>query len=181
MSQSIISKYFENLGGIPRDFDPNTVTRVMGFFNELNLKRTYDKFTVFESDTDEMIIGNHLKLFSFCEHHLLPFYGEVAIGYIPSGKIMGLSKFQRIVDRFSSRPQIQERLTSQVCKFIEDLLNPLGVGVVVRAIHTCVFARGTQSSQAEFTTNAMIGRFREQQSTRHEFLSVVMSNGRNQL
>ena len=181
MSQTIVSKYFENLGGNPRDYDSSTTTRVMGFFNELNMKRSYDKFTIFESDTDEMIIGNHLKLFSICEHHLLPFFGEAAIGYIPSGKIFGLSKFQRLVDKISSRPQLQERLTQEIAKEIEQRLNPLGVGVIVRAIHTCVFARGTQSATAEFTTNAMLGRFRDQQSTRHEFLSVVMSNGRHQL
>ena len=95
-----------------------------------------------------MIIGNHLRLFSFCEHHLLPFFGEVAIGYIPDKKIFGLSKFQRLIDKVSSKPQLQERLTYQILEEINNRLEPKGIGVVIKAIHTCVFARGTQSSHS---------------------------------
>jgi GTP cyclohydrolase IA len=105
---------------------------------ELDRKRNYEKFTTFVSDCDEMIIGNHLRLFSICEHHLLPFYGEVAIGYIPDGKIFGLSKFQRLVDMLASKPQIQETLTVKILEEIKNRLNPAGIGVVVKAIHTCV-------------------------------------------
>src|SRR5581483_9069667 len=93
-----IKSYFEMLGGDESDFSPETANRVRSFGMELDRKRNYEKFTTFDSDCDEMIIGNHLRLFSFCEHHLLPFYGEAAIGYIPNGKIFGLSKFQRLVD-----------------------------------------------------------------------------------
>jgi GTP cyclohydrolase IA len=178
---SIIVKYFETLGGNTDHYDPETTTRVIKFSNELRAKRDYEKFTTFESNTDQMIIGNHLKLFSFCEHHLLPFFGEVAIGYIPDGRVFGLSKFQRLIDKLASKPTIQEKLTEEITGQVNAMLKPLGVGVVMRAIHTCVFARGVQSTQAEFTTSYMFGNFRDNLSTRQEFLSVVMSDGRSRL
>jgi len=170
-------EYYIVLGGSPESYDEETSQRVKRFCIELKEKRLYDKFTMFESDVNEMVVGTHLRLFSICEHHLLPFFGQVAIGYIPDGKIFGLSKFQRIVDRFASKPQIQERLTQEIADFIEQSIKPLGVGVVVRAIHTCVFARGTQSASAEFTTNIMRGTFRENVQTRNEFLTCAYSDG----
>lgn len=171
-----ILEYHQLIGGY--DYDPETTKRVHRFAQELQEKRDYSRFTVFNSDTDEMIIGNHLRMFSVCEHHLLPFFGEVSIGYIPDGKIFGLSKFQRIVDKFASRPQIQERLTKNIADFILQTIRPKGVGVVMKATHTCVFARGVQSAQAEFTTNVMYGSFKEYAQTRNEFLSCVYSNSR---
>jgi GTP cyclohydrolase I len=171
------SCYYWMLGGNPDTFDIKTIDRVRGYCSELNQKRKYDKFTTFESDADEMVIGNHLKLFSICEHHLLPFFGEVSIGYIPQGRVLGLSKFQRIVDKCASAPHIQERLTQEILKFlIETLGNPKGAGVVVRAIHTCVFARGVQSASAEFTTTALGGVFKTQPETRAEFLKSIDGN-----
>jgi GTP cyclohydrolase I len=155
----VIKNYFKLLGGKENDFSLETAN--------------YEKFTTFASDCDEMIIGNHLRLFSICEHHLLPFYGEVAIGYIPNGKIFGLSKFQRLVDMVASRPQTQEKLTAEIMNEIKNRLNPAGIGVVVKATHTCVFARGVQSNKAEFTTNAMYGKFKENPQTRSEFLSSI--------
>ncbi|HET7148148.1 MAG TPA: GTP cyclohydrolase I [Candidatus Nitrosopolaris sp.] len=166
-----IKNYFELLGGKDLDFSIETANRVRSFGMELDRKRNYEKFTTFVSDCDEMIIGNHLRLFSICEHHLLPFYGEVAIGYIHDGKIFGLSKFQRLVDMVASKPQIQETLT--VLEEIKNRLNPTGIGVVVKAVRTCVFARGVQSNKAEFTTNAMYGKFKENPQTRSEFLSCL--------
>jgi GTP cyclohydrolase I len=148
----VIYGYYGLIGGEKNSYDNETTRRLKSFGEELSRKRTYEKFTTFRADHDDMIIGNHLKLFSFCEHHLLPFFGEVAIGYIPDKKIFGLSKFQRLVDRVASRPQLQERLTYQILEEIKNRLEPKGIGVVVKAIHTCVFARGTQSSAAEFTT-----------------------------
>src|SRR5262245_45970177 len=150
--------YYAMLGGT-KYFPSETERRVKDFCKELDVKRSYDKFTTFETKADEMIIGNHLRLFSICEHHLLPFYGKVSIGYIPRGKIFGLSKLQRIVDKFASRPQIQEELTIDIADFIYERIQPKGVGIVIKAIHTCVFARGTQSSDAEFMTNVMRGDF----------------------
>lgn len=168
-----IKSHFEMLGGKQNDFSPETVNRVRSFGMELARKRNYDKFTTFSSDCDEMIIGNHIRLFSICEHHLLPFFGEAAIGYIPNGKIFGLSKFQRLIDMVASKPQTQEKLTAEIMKEIKDRLNPLGIGVVLKAIHTCVFARGVQSTKAEFTTNVMYGKFKENPQTRSEFLSCL--------
>lgn len=169
----IAKSFFELLGGKQDNFSVETANRVRSFANELMEKRNYEKFTTFASDCDEMIIGNHLRLFSICEHHLLPFYGEVAIGYIPNGTIFGLSKFQRLVDMVASKPQTQERLTAEIMEEIKNRLNPTGIGVVVKAIHTCVFARGVQSNKAEFTTNAMYGRLKESPQTRSEFLSSL--------
>ena len=169
----MIKNYFELLGGKEHDFSIETANRLRSFGMELERKRNYGKFTTFASDCDEMIIGNHLRLFSICEHHLLPFYGEVAIGYIPDGRIFGLSKFQRLVDMVASKPQIQEKLTVEILEEIKNRLDPAGIGVVLKAIHTCVFARGVQSNKAEFTTNAMYGRFKDSPQTRSEFLSCL--------
>jgi GTP cyclohydrolase I len=172
----VVSTLFWMLGGNTMNYQAATVDRVMQFWSELRQKRNYDKFTTFKSDADEMVIGNHLKLFSICEHHLLPFFGEVSIGYIPQGTVLGLSKFQRIVDKFASKPQIQERLTSEILKFIQQITNAKGAGVVIKAIHTCVFARGVQSASAEFTTTALGGVFKTQHETRAEFLKSIDDN-----
>lgn len=173
----IVKAYHKMLGGT--EFDRETVRRVSQFCDEFKQKRDYDKFTVFANNCDQMIVGQHLRLFSFCEHHLLPFFGEVTIGYIPSGKIMGLSKFQRLVDKVASGPQVQERITEQILEHIQKLLKPKGAGVVVKAIHSCVFARGTQSSKAEFTTSSVSGVFKTNAQARAEFLSF-MNNERKQ-
>jgi GTP cyclohydrolase IA len=177
----IINGYYRLIGGDNDKYDRETCRRLRLFGDELLRKRTYNKFTTFKADHDDMIIGNHLRLFSFCEHHLLPFFGEVAIGYIPDNKIFGLSKFQRLVDKVSSEPQLQERLTHQILGEINSRLEPKGIGVVIKAIHTCVFARGTQSSTAEFTTSAVEGVFKENINTKNEFLSIINANGRLRL
>ncbi len=177
----VISGYYKLIGGDDDKYDKETSRRLRSFGDELLKKRLYDKFTTFKADHDDMIIGNHLRLFSFCEHHLLPFFGEVAIGYIPDSKIFGLSKFQRLIDKVSSKPQLQERLTYQILEEINNRLEPKGIGVVIKAIHTCVFARGTQSSTAEFTTSAVDGVFKENTNTKNEFLSIINANGRLRL
>ena len=163
-----VNGYYRLIGGENKSYDKETSRRLRAFGEELYRKRSYEKFTAFKADHDDMIIGNHLRLFSFCEHHLLPFFGEVAIGYIPNNKIFGLSKFQRLVDKVSSKPQLQERLTYQILEEIKNRLEPKGVGVVIKAIHTCVFARGTQSTSAEFTTSAVDGIFKENHNTKQE-------------
>lgn len=178
---NIVNGYYQLIGGEVNNYDSETSKRLQSFGEELSRKRLYEKFTTFKADNDDMIIGNHLRLFSFCEHHLLPFFGEVAIGYIPDTKIFGLSKFQRLIDKVSSRPQLQERLTHQILEEIKNRLEPKGIGVVIKAIHTCVFARGTQSSTAEFTTSAVDGVFKENINTKNEFLSIINADGRLRL
>jgi GTP cyclohydrolase I len=178
---NIINGYYQLIGGEVNNYDKETSKRLQSFGEELSRKRLYEKFTTFKAENDDMIIGNHLRLFSFCEHHLLPFFGEVAIGYIPDTKIFGLSKFQRLIDKVSSRPQLQERLTHQILEEIKNRLEPKGIGVVIKAIHTCVFARGTQSSTAEFTTSAVDGVFKENINTKNEFLSIINADGRLRL
>jgi GTP cyclohydrolase I len=177
----IINGYYKLIGGDDSKYDKETSRRLRTFGEELLKKRSYEKFTTFKAAHDDMIIGNHLRLFSFCEHHLLPFFGEVAIGYIPDNKIFGLSKFQRLIDKISSRPQLQERLTYQILEEINNRLKPKGIGVVIKAIHTCVFARGTQSTTAEFTTSAVEGIFKENINTKNEFLSIINADGRLRL
>ncbi|HEY6534833.1 MAG TPA: GTP cyclohydrolase I FolE [Candidatus Nitrosocosmicus sp.] len=177
----IINGFYKLIGGDENKYDKETSKRLKLFGDELQRKREYNKFTTFKADHDDMIIGNHLRLFSFCEHHLLPFFGEVAIGYIPDNKIFGLSKFQRLIDKVSSKPQLQERLTYQILEEINKRLEPKGIGVVIKAIHTCVFARGTQSSTAEFTTSAVEGIFKQDINTKNEFLSIINANGRLRL
>ncbi len=177
----IINGFYKLIGGDENKYDKETSKRLKLFGDELLRKREYNKFTTFKADHDDMIIGNHLRLFSFCEHHLLPFFGEVAIGYIPDNKIFGLSKFQRLIDKVSSKPQLQERLTYQILGEINKRLEPKGIGVVIKAIHTCVFARGTQSSTAEFTTSAVEGIFKQDINTKNEFLSIINANGRLRL
>jgi len=128
---------------------------------------------LFEVTYDEMIVVRDIEFFSLCEHHMLPFIGRVHVAYIPKKKIIGLSKIPRIVDMFSKRLQIQERMTQQIAEFINAVLDPLGIGVVVEAIHLCSMIRGVKKQQASMTTSAMLGAFRTRASTRVEFLENI--------
>lgn len=128
---------------------------------------------LFEVSYDEMIVVRDIEFFSLCEHHMLPFIGRVHVAYIPKKKIIGLSKIPRIVDMFSKRLQIQERMTQQIAEFINAVLDPLGVGVVAEAIHLCSMIRGVKKQQASMTTSAMLGAFRTRASTRVEFLENI--------
>ncbi len=176
MNDSIITCYFNDiLGGLKEDYDPDTTRRVFDFAHELKVRREYNKFTTFKSENNNMIIAHNLRLFSFCEHHLLPFFGVVNIGYIPHGHIFGLSKMQRIVDKFASKPQIQENLTDEIANFfIQKVTTPHCI-VQIKAIHTCVIARGTQSSNAQFTTTSINGNFKDG-IVRNEFYQTLNSN-----
>lgn len=131
------------------------------------------KNAVFEDECDDMIIVRDIEFYSLCEHHLLPFYGKCHIGYIPNGKIFGVSKLARIVDCFARRLQIQERLTRQVAKTILDSIHPEGVGVVMEAQHMCMTMRGVEKQNSMMVTSAMLGSFREEQATRYEFLRLI--------
>lgn len=122
---------------------------------------------------DEMVIVRDIEFFSLCEHHLLPFYGKMHVAYIPREKVIGLSKIPRIVDMFARRLQLQERLTQQVALTLQQVLNPLGVGVVCQARHFCMMMRGVEKQHSGAVTSAMLGAFRTRRATREEFLSLV--------
>ncbi len=126
---------------------------------------------------DEMIIVRDIEVFSLCEHHLLPFFGKCHVAYIPSRKVIGLSKIARLVDVFARRLQVQERLTTQVAQVLMEKINPLGVGVVMEAQHLCMVMRGVQKQNSVAVTSAMLGVFRDKKQTRDEFLSLVCRAG----
>ena len=127
---------------------------------------------------DEMVIVKDIEFFSLCEHHLLPFFGKVHVAYLPKHKVLGLSKIPRIVDMYARRLQLQERLTQEIAHSLEQVLDPLGVGVVCEARHFCMMMRGVEKQHSGAVTSAMLGAFRDRKKTRDEFLSLVMQNGR---
>ena len=128
---------------------------------------------IFESAMDEMVIVRNVEIYSLCEHHLLPFFGVCHVGYLPRGKVLGLSKMARIADVFARRLQIQENLTMQIAESIMELVEPLGVGVVIQARHLCMMMRGVEKQGSEMTTSCLLGSFRENSQTRAEFLSLI--------
>jgi GTP cyclohydrolase I len=131
---------------------------------------------IFNESYSEMVIVKEIDFFSMCEHHMLPFFGRVHIAYIPNGKIVGLSKIPRIVEVFSRRLQVQERLTQQIAQTLFEALNPDGVGVVMEARHMCMMMRGVEKQNSVATTSAMLGTFRDDVKTRSEFLNLIGSN-----
>ena len=128
---------------------------------------------LFQSDNDEMIIVKDIELYSLCEHHLLPFYGKCHVGYLPKGKIIGISKVARVVNIFARRLQLQENLTKQIAETLEKHIGAKGVGVVIEAKHLCMMMRGVEKQSSIMTTSCMLGDFRTQNSTRAEFLSLI--------
>ncbi len=132
------------------------------------------KSAIFDEDHSEMIVVKDIELYSLCEHHMLPFYGKAHVAYIPNGKIVGLSKIPRVVDVFSRRLQVQERLTTQIRDVINDTLKPHGVAVVIEAMHFCMMMRGVQKQNSSTTTSAFTGEF-EKQATRNEFINIISS------
>ena len=127
----------------------------------------------FTSGTNHMVILKDIELYSMCEHHMLPFYGRCAIGYISKGKVLGVSKLARIVDMFARRLQIQERLTEEIAGAVMKEANAEGVGVVIRARHLCMMMRGVEKQNSEMTTSAVLGSFRSDEKVRQEFLSLI--------
>ena len=128
---------------------------------------------IFTEDSKDMIVVRDIEFFSLCEHHMIPFFGRAHVGYIPNGKIIGLSKIPRIVDLFSRRLQVQERLTDQIANTIQDVLNPIGVAVVMEGRHLCMQMRGVEKQNSLASTSAMLGQFRKSAETRSEFLSII--------
>lgn len=154
---------------------PKRVAAAYEYFSK-GYKEDLDKIVngaIFQENYDEMVLVKNIDIFSLCEHHLLPFYGVCHVGYIPNGKIIGLSKIPRIVEMFAKRLQIQERLTDQIAETIENILNPDGIGVVISARHLCMMMRGVKKQNTIVTTSSMLGSFKNDQRTRVEFLTLI--------
>lgn len=144
---------------------------------EMTTPRDFE-FTTFpnEEDYDELVMVQDIPLQSLCEHHMLPFVGRAHVGYLPGERILGLSKFARMVELHSRQPQTQERMTKQIADHLNDLLQPRGVGVVIEAEHTCMSLRGARANGALTTTSTLLGQLREDQRSRAEFMSLTRSN-----
>ena len=132
---------------------------------------------LFTEEYDEMVVVKDIDYFSLCEHHLLPFFGRAHIAYMPSRKIVGLSKIPRLVEMFSRRLQVQERLTTQIAHTIDSVLQPRGVAVVVEGLHLCMLMRGVEKQNSKAVTSAMLGAFRDRPETRAEFMELIKSRG----
>ena len=155
-----------------------TPQRISGMYDELLSGYDTDPEKIvngalFNVKYDEMVLVRDIEFYSMCEHHMLPFMGRAHVAYIPDGKVVGLSKIPRIVDMFARRLQVQERMTRQIADFIQDLLNPQGVAVVVEGLHLCMMMRGVKKHNARMTTSAMHGAFRANLATRQEFLDNI--------
>lgn len=177
--QSAVKRILEAVGENPdREGLARTPQRVARMYLELLAGYNTDPESLlnnalFEVKYDEMVIVRDIEFFSLCEHHLLPFMGRIHVAYIPNGKVIGLSKIPRIVDMYTHRLQVQERMTRQIADFIRDLLKPQGVAVVVEALHLCMMMRGVRKHSARMTTSAMHGAFRANLATRQEFLDNI--------
>jgi GTP cyclohydrolase I len=154
----------------------DTPRRMARAYAEFFTPRPFE-LTTFPNDGnyDELVLARAIPFRSVCEHHLLPFFGTAAVGYLPDTRILGLSKLARIVDHFALRPQVQERLTKQVADWIAGRLQPKGVGVIIEAEHTCMTLRGVQATGTTTVTSAMLGRLRADARSRQEFLAVARS------
>jgi GTP cyclohydrolase IA len=157
---------------------PQRAAKAMAFLTQgysLDLEQLVNG-AVFESDSDQMVIIKDIELYSLCEHHLLPFIGKCHIAYLPNGKVLGLSKFARIVDMFARRLQIQEGLTKQIADAVQQVTGAKGVAVVIESKHMCMMMRGVEKQNSSMNTSVMLGSFRESQATRSEFLALLQSS-----
>jgi GTP cyclohydrolase I len=182
--QSAVVKILDAVGEDPdREGLEKTPERVARSYIELLAGYRTDPIdllneAVFEVSYDEMVIVRDIEYYSLCEHHMLPFLGKAHVAYIPNGKVIGLSKIPRIVDMYSRRLQVQERMTRQIADLIDELLHPQGVGIVLEGIHLCSVMRGVKKHEARMTTSAMLGAFRSNMPTRQEFLDNISRGAR---
>ena len=155
---------------------PHRVSKSWKFLTD-GYNKTIDQVVndaIFSVENQDMIIVKDINYYSLCEHHLLPFMGKVHVGYIPDGKVLGLSKIPRIIDIYARRLQLQEQLTHQIAQGITEFLNPKGVGVVIEGQHMCMRMRGVQKQNASMQTSSMTGVFRKEKKTREEFLNLII-------
>ncbi len=175
----LIAQVLERLGeDVARDGlvkTPERVERALHFLTsgyQVDVEKLVNG-ALFEVKYDEMVIMKDIEFFSMCEHHMLPFFGKVHVAYIPRSRVIGLSKLPRLVDAFARRLQIQERMTQQIAQTIQDLIDPLGVGVICEARHFCMMMRGVEKQHSGAVTSAMLGSFRNRKETRDEFLALA--------
>ena len=154
---------------------PLRVARAWKFFSNGYIQNIDDIINnaIFDEDSKDMVVVRDVEFFSLCEHHLLPFFGKAHVAYIPDGKVIGLSKIPRIIDMFSRRLQVQERMTRQISETVKDVLEPVGVAVIMEGQHMCMQMRGVEKQSSLATTSSMLGKFRESDRTRAEFLSII--------
>jgi len=177
--EEYFSKIIESVGeDVTREGLRDTPNRAAKAFKFLcnGYEKTLEEVlngAIFQADTEDMVIVKDIELYSLCEHHLLPFIGKCHIGYLPKGKVLGLSKLARIVDMYGRRLQIQEQLTRQIATAVETAIDARGVAVVIEAKHLCMMMRGVEKQNSVMTTSVMTGIFREEISTRSEFLNLI--------
>lgn len=177
--EGLVNQLLTVLGEDPKrsglEETPSRVAKALTFFTKGYQQNVDDLVNgaLFPIEYDEMVIVRDIDFFSLCEHHLLPFFGKCHVGYIPDKRVVGLSKIPRIVDVFSRRLQVQERLTVQIAETLQEKLKPIGVGVVVEARHLCMMMRGVEKQNTLAVTSHMLGAFRKQQQTRDEFLKLI--------
>ena len=179
--EQLVTQLLTILGEDPKrsglEETPRRVAEALSFFTKGYQENVDDLVNgaLFPIEYDEMVIVRDIDFFSLCEHHMLPFFGKCHVGYIPGKHVVGLSKIPRIVDVFSRRLQVQERLTVQIAESLKDKLKPIGVGVVIEARHLCMMMRGVEKQNTIAVTSHMLGVFRKQQQTRDEFLKLIQS------
>ncbi len=182
--EEAVTQILKNIGEDPsRQGLVKTPYRVAQMFRELTRgyhespERLINK-AHFDVDYDEMVVVTNIDFYSLCEHHMLPFFGLAHVGYIPKGKVVGLSKIPRIVDMIARRLQVQENMTQQIANILNDHLAPDGVGVVIEGYHMCMMMRGVEKQKAKMITSTLLGSFKEDQKTRTEFLELIRSERR---
>ena len=154
---------------------PSRVSKAWSFFSR-GYNQNVDEIindAIFNENAKDMVVVRDVEFFSLCEHHLIPFFGKAHVAYIPNGKVVGLSKIPRIIDMYSRRLQVQERLTRQIAETLQDVLQPIGVAVIMEGQHMCMQMRGVEKQNSLTTTSSMLGKFRQSDRTRAEFLSII--------
>ena len=185
--QEAVKKMLRAFGENPeRDGLLRTPERVARMYAELLCGYRQDPIAMvndalFDDNYDEMVVVRDIEFYSLCEHHLLPFIGHAHVAYFPHGKVLGLSKIPRVVEMFARRLQVQERMTRQIAEFLQELLHPHGVAVVIEGLHLCATMRGVKKHDARMTTSAMLGAFRTSLATREEFLNNISRGGKPML